>query len=314
MPLRDTTPFVQHASQQWISPPNVHVMGHRVAAAFIDFLPLGLLIWLVNSTFGINHYLSSLSPLAGIPYTSSTTVPWPWLYLVMITYYTVQEALFSTTLGKFLMGLNVVQDDGNPITFLNALVRNIVRPIDATSGYLLGWILALCSSRRRRLGDHLARTLVVHGDSVPMLSYRRSHPWLRLSILAILCAFFVAFCLGFDYYGRPSLVIQGLINTNAPSPIFPDLGIITNLTLSQPTWKNNTVTYAITFHELQHGIRSNCQGNITLTWSGPISGWSESSADTTCNPVASHISAASATSNTIQYKGSFSSPRTTGKT
>ena len=44
-------------------------------------------------------------------------------------------------------------------------MRNLVRPIDAVLNYLLGWVLALCSSRRRRLGDHLAGTLVVSAES-----------------------------------------------------------------------------------------------------------------------------------------------------
>jgi uncharacterized RDD family membrane protein YckC len=288
MPMRNISAFTPQASQQPIDP-EVHVMGRRIGAAILDFIPLSLLIVLVDSTFGINQYLSSLSSLPGIPYTSSTAVAWPWLYLVMLTYYIVQETLFSATIGKFLMGLRVVRDDGSPITFKNAFVRNIVRPVDAVGGYLLGWIFALCSSRRRRLGDHLGRTLVVSVDSVPMFSPRRSDPWLRLSILALVCAFFIAFCLRFDYYGRPPLVIQSLTSTNAPSPIFTDRGTVTDLTLSQPTWKDNTVTYAVTFYAQRHSTMSNCQGNITLIWSGLLSGWSAASGDTTCNPMASPL-------------------------
>ena len=207
----------------------------------------------------------------------------------MMTYYMVQETLFSTTIGKFIMGLRVVRDDGSPITFKNAFVRNLVRPIDAIGGYLLGWILALCSSRRRRFGDHLGRTLVVSVDSVPMFPLSRSVFWLRLGILAILCALFTAFCLGFDYYGRPPLVIQSLTNAKAPSPIFRDRGTITDLTLSQSTWKDNTVAYALTFHAYRHGVMSNCQGNITLTWSGFVGGWWEASGDTICNPMTSPL-------------------------
>jgi uncharacterized RDD family membrane protein YckC len=260
-------------------------MGRRIGAAILDFIPLSLLIVLVDSTFGINQYLSSLSSLPGIPYTSSIAVSWPWLYLVMMTYYTVQETLFSTTIGKFLMRLRVVQNDGSPITFLHAFIRNIVRPIDAIWGYLLGWILALCSSRRRRLGDHLGRTLVVSVDSVPTFSSHRSRPWQRLSILAILCAFFIAFCLGFDYYGRPPLIIQSLAYANAPSRIFTDRGIVADLTLSRPTWKDNTVTYAVTFNAYHHDTMSACQGNITLIWSGFIGGWWVGSGDTMCNSI-----------------------------
>jgi uncharacterized RDD family membrane protein YckC len=288
MPMRNISAFTPQGSQQTIDL-EVHVMGRRVAAALLDFIPLGILIVLVDSTFGIDRHLSSLSSLLGIPYTSGNTVAWPWLYLVMMTYYVVQETLFSTTIGKFLMGLRVVQDDGSPITFKNAFVRNIVRPVDAIWGCLLGWILTLCSSRRRRLGDHLARTLVVSVDSAPIFSLRRSYPWQRLRILALLCAFFIAFCLGFDYYGRPPLVIQSLTYANAPSPIFTDRGTITNLTLSHLTRKDNTVTYAVTFYAHGHGTMSNCKGDITLMWSGFFGGWQVGSGDTTCNPMASPL-------------------------
>ncbi len=160
-------------------------------------------------------------------------------------------------------------------------------------------ILALCSSCRRRLGDHLAGTLVVSADSLPALSRRSSRPWLRLSILAILCASFVAFCLSFDYYGRPPLVIQGLANDSGSASIFTDRGTIIDLTLSQPTWQANTVTYTMTFQALGHGTMSNCQGHMTLRWSGFVNGWGDSSGETTCYPIASRVSAASAISNAL---------------
>ncbi|MBA2395943.1 MAG: RDD family protein [Ktedonobacteraceae bacterium] len=287
--MRNISVFTSHDSPQMVVSPNINVMGRRVIATLLDFIPFGILIVLVDSTFGINQYLASLSPLPGIPYASSTAVAWPWLYLMMITYYTAQEALFSTTIGKSLMGLKVVRDDGSPITFKNALVRNIVRPIDAIWSYLLGWILALCSSRHRRLGDHLAGTLVASADSVPMFSLRRSSLWLRVGTLAILCTCFIAFCLSFDYYGRPSLVVHSLTNVNAPSPIFTKRGTITDLTLSQPIWKDNTVSYAFTFYAYRSGVMSNCSGNITLTWSGFLSGWGESSGDAVCNPAAASL-------------------------
>ena len=170
MSMRHTQTFAEtfdqeHASQKPMMILNVNVMGRRVAATLLNCIPLGILTWIVDSTFGITQNLSALPTLAGIPFTWSTSVAVPWLYLVLVIYYTVQEALFSTTLGKFLVGLQVVRDDGSPLTFRRALMRNLVRPIDAVLNYLLGWVLALCSSRRRRLGDHLAGTLVVSAES-----------------------------------------------------------------------------------------------------------------------------------------------------
>ncbi len=287
--MRNISTFAPQSPQQMAIVPDVDVIGRRIVATLLDFVLLSVLIILVDSTFGINQYTSSLSYLPGIPYTSSTVVASPWLYLVMMTYYTAQEALFSTTIGKALMGLRVVLADGRPIAFRHAFVRNIVRPIDAVGGCVLGWILAVCSSRRRRLGDHLAHTLVASVASVPVFSLRRSEFWLRLSSLAILCALFLVFCLGFDYYGRPPLIVQSLTNANANAPIFTDRGTISDLTLSQPTWKNSTVTYALTFHAYRHEVMSNCSGDITLTWSGFIGGWSVGSGDTTCNLAASHL-------------------------
>ena len=264
---------------------DVRVMGRRVVATFLDFIPLGLLILLINSTFGVDQYLSSLKSLPGIPYSSSTSVAWPWLYLVMILYYTVQEALFSTTIGKFIMGLRVVQDDGSPITLMEALIRNIVRPIDAVSGYLVGWLVALSSSRRRRLGDHLARTVVAGVDSVPAFSPRRSRFRLYLSILVIVCASFIVFCLVFRYYGRPPLVMQSLTHANASSQIFTQYGTVTDLVLSQPRWQDNTVMYNFTFHAFNHSASLSCQGDITLIWRGFLDGWSMDGGSTACNPM-----------------------------
>ena len=36
---------------------NVNVMGRRVAATLLDCIPLGILTWIVDSTFGITQNL-----------------------------------------------------------------------------------------------------------------------------------------------------------------------------------------------------------------------------------------------------------------
>ena len=79
--MRNISTFAPQPAQQMVISPDVNVMGHRVVAALLNSIPFSLLILLVDSTFGINQYLSSLSPLPGIPYTSSTAVASPWLYL-----------------------------------------------------------------------------------------------------------------------------------------------------------------------------------------------------------------------------------------
>jgi uncharacterized RDD family membrane protein YckC len=85
-----------------------------------------------------------------------------WLLLVLaIGYYVAAETLSGATLGKRMVGIRVVGEDGAHVTFGAALVRNVLRPIDFLFFYLVGAISALLSQRGQRLGDRAAHTVVV---------------------------------------------------------------------------------------------------------------------------------------------------------
>lgn len=72
------------------------------------------------------------------------------------------------TPGKRLFGLRVVDGRGLPITMEQSFVRNILRTLDfAPAFYGLAGIVALFDRDRRRLGDILADTLVVH-ERIPL--------------------------------------------------------------------------------------------------------------------------------------------------
>jgi len=73
----------------------------------------------------------------------------------------VCEAATGATLGKRLVGIRVVGEDGEHVTFGAAVVRNLVRLVDALFFYLVGFVSALLSARGQRLGDRAARTIVV---------------------------------------------------------------------------------------------------------------------------------------------------------
>ena len=55
----------------------------------------------------------------------------------------------------------MVTDTGSKAGFGRIIGRTLLRPIDAMGGYLVGWLIAVVSTRRQRLGDHAAGTLVV---------------------------------------------------------------------------------------------------------------------------------------------------------
>lgn len=72
------------------------------------------------------------------------------------------EATSGATPGKRLLGIKVVKEDGTPMDWGAAIVRNVLRIVDALPfWYLLGFFLVVFQSRKQRVGDMAARTLVV---------------------------------------------------------------------------------------------------------------------------------------------------------
>ena len=76
-------------------------------------------------------------------------------------YYWLLEGIFGATLGKAIMGLRVRDKSGGPCGLKPSLIRNVLRIIDGLGVYLVGFLVAVFSKLRLRLGDHLAKTVVV---------------------------------------------------------------------------------------------------------------------------------------------------------
>lgn len=83
-----------------------------------------------------------------------------WFYPVLFEIYR------GATPGKKYYGLVVVYDNGLPITLPGSMLRNLFRSIDILPfAYLSGFIAILCSKRFKRIGDHVAGTMVVYQDT-----------------------------------------------------------------------------------------------------------------------------------------------------
>ncbi len=84
-------------------------------------------------------------------------------FIIFWGYYTLFEFLWNgQTPGKRLVKIRVLRLDGNPIGFVEALLRNLVRPVDfLPSGYALGLVVMFSNEKSRRLGDWAAGTIVV---------------------------------------------------------------------------------------------------------------------------------------------------------
>jgi uncharacterized RDD family membrane protein YckC len=93
------------------------------------------------------------------------------LFLLEWVYYVAFEAGWNgTTPGKRALRLRVVKAGGYPLSFMDAVLRNLLRTADFLPvGYLLGLVAMNWDGRFARLGDRAAGTMVVIEDPVRVL-------------------------------------------------------------------------------------------------------------------------------------------------
>lgn len=77
----------------------------------------------------------------------------------LLVYLCVTEAYLGATLGKALFGLRVQAVGGGHVGIVRALVRNVFLPFDLCA---IGFVLAVITPRRKRIGDFVAGTEVVN--------------------------------------------------------------------------------------------------------------------------------------------------------
>ena len=265
-----------------ISPATGVALPRRLAALIFDILILSILEAVVNGVFGVTRVTSGFTPAmtsgAFAVFTTQTVVDWPWLTLLLIAYFAIPEGLFGASPGKALAGLRVTDLGGRRATWPSALIRNLVRPLDALPFiYLLGGALVLASRNHQRLGDRLAGTIVVPRSSMTSKPLDTTSARRRSLGLAAVVAVLVAFCAWFAYFGRPPLVIEGARNTgefifNPP---------VSTYQLGSPRFAGSSVTYPIEYRIASTDQR--CAGQVTLHWHW-IAGWVPADAAGTCTP------------------------------
>src|ERR1051325_4358449 len=108
------------------------------------------------------------------------------LFLILTGYFAFFEWLWSgQTPGKRWLKLRVIREDGRPITFWEASVRNLIRSFDMMPApfYSIGLISVFSTTRDQRVGDMVA------GGVVGTWRMFRDNGWLGESR----CQFFTKF-------------------------------------------------------------------------------------------------------------------------
>jgi uncharacterized RDD family membrane protein YckC len=140
--------------------------GSRIAAIIIDTiilmvimaiiaLPLGLSAWMFSMMTDVTAMLDLWANAAILGTFAVINA------IIWILYFSYFESTSGQTPGKRAMGIKVTKENGKKLTLGDALVRTILRIIDGLAFYILGLIIILVTEKKQRLGDILARTIVV---------------------------------------------------------------------------------------------------------------------------------------------------------
>ena len=139
-------------------------IGNRFIAAAIDHAIQALALGLIGIASAI------LMSVSFIEQTLSSAPKWVYavmiilLFLIFAGYFAFFEWIWSgQTPGKRWLKLRVIREDGRPITFWEASVRNLLRSFDMMPFpfYSVGLISVFSTTRDQRIGDMVAGTVVV---------------------------------------------------------------------------------------------------------------------------------------------------------
>jgi uncharacterized RDD family membrane protein YckC len=273
------TASVQSAQAEVIAR-HTQVLWPRFLAFFFDGLILSVLINMFINVFGISDEtyntgsatfqigntgtspMSQAIHIGNVSFGLSVSAS----FLVMILYFTVQEGFLGTTLGKAIARLHVIQESGARLTWGRAIMRNLLLPVDML--LFVGLFSARFSRWHQRLGDRVARTLVMGNESlaVPLYSYRQRTIGV-IVCLSVLAATMIGAGI-FNYVGRPQVMIQNLLYSQSA----PSANCVSSYSVGSPTRNGSDVTYPITY-AINGGESPSQHGLITLHWNGILAGW-----------------------------------------
>lgn len=138
-------------------------LASRFLAALLDIMGMFVVLYAVGTVATILGGLGV--ELSGDPDTSviAAVVFLVGTFAVLILWPTAWEvATKGRSLGKMALGLRVVTVEGAPISFRHAVVRGLVGLVEIILTFgVVAVCVALGSRRFRRLGDHLAGTVVI---------------------------------------------------------------------------------------------------------------------------------------------------------
>ncbi|MCH8853349.1 MAG: RDD family protein [Planctomycetes bacterium] len=131
--------------------------GARLLAMIIDMVILNTASSMIQAPF-LMLMLGNLNPTTMIVSFAAPIL----LFGGLATFYTVwlESSAWQATLGKKILGLHVVDLDGQRITFWKSASRNFNKSISSLI-LGIGYLMPLWTAKRQALHDRMARCLVI---------------------------------------------------------------------------------------------------------------------------------------------------------
>ncbi len=113
----------------------------RFAAAFIDGLIIGVLPNVVVNT-------------------GNGTMANPLSFIIGIAYFVWMNGMYGATVGKMVMKIKIVKENGSKITYADAALRYFASILSAIA-LLIGYLWMLWDPKKQTWHDKIAHTVVV---------------------------------------------------------------------------------------------------------------------------------------------------------
>lgn len=141
---------------------NLASLGSRTAAALVDTLIQGIILLLIGiavfliAWYSTNFWDEYYGWIIGISLIIFA--------LINYGYYIAMELTMNgQTLGKKLLKLRVIRNNGQSLALKHSLIRNLFRVFVDVFG--VGIVLMFFSKQHKRVGDYVASTIVVAEES-----------------------------------------------------------------------------------------------------------------------------------------------------
>ena len=143
-------------------------VGSRTLAILVDIAIGSLVLFIAYSLWELLAHDSAEDWFTKVSSTVVKTVLILLIFGFQWCYFNFFEWLWNgQTPGKRLLHLRVIKVDGSPVSGIDVLLRNLSRPVDTLGPMgLIGLLMIFVNRKAQRLGDLMARTMVIHETAI----------------------------------------------------------------------------------------------------------------------------------------------------